>query len=143
MKYFEMKGDIFKQDISNRYIVHCISSDLELGAGIAKLINKKYNMRDKLLQFPAQRRYFQQVIIVDNVVNLITKENYYDKPVYRSLKVCLLEMRRICLAYNIRSFIMPKIGTNLDKLDWDIVKGYIHQVFEHTDFNIIICDKKM
>jgi hypothetical protein len=34
---------------------------------------------------------------------------------------------------------MPAIGCGLDRLNWDIVKYYIRQVFADTDIEILVC----
>jgi len=48
----EEKRDLFT--VSNDYaLVHCISADFKLGAGIAKEFDKKFNARQKLFKvFP-------------------------------------------------------------------------------------------
>ena len=54
MKYLEIRDDLFKYD-KEYYLVHCISRDFALGAGIAKEFNKRYSMREKLFlsyQYP-------------------------------------------------------------------------------------------
>ena len=40
MKYLEIRDDLFKYD-KEYYLVHCISRDFALGAGIAKEFDKK------------------------------------------------------------------------------------------------------
>ena len=52
----ERKQDLFK--MSNDYfLVHCISADFALGAGIAKDFNEKFNIKDKLMQRHGNLRF--------------------------------------------------------------------------------------
>lgn len=75
MKFTEKRMNLF--DVSDKYyLVHCISADLALGAGIAVEFNKRFNLREKLKEIPKEHRYFQQVVLIDKVFNLITKERY-------------------------------------------------------------------
>ena len=46
MIYHEEKLNLFSIDDSY-YIVYCISADFALGAGIAKEIDKRFNIRSK------------------------------------------------------------------------------------------------
>lgn len=98
----------------------------------------------------------QKCIRVDNVFNLITKDKYWEKPTYDSLREALLEMKETiegklyCNEYykviddrlvdkNINKLVMPKIGCGLDKLSWDKVESMIKEIFEDLNIEIIIC----
>jgi hypothetical protein len=98
----------------------------------------------------------QKCIKVDNVFNLITKDKYWEKPTYDSLREALLEMKKniknklACNEYykviddrlvdkNINKLVMPKIGCGLDKLSWDKVESMIKEIFEDLNIEIIIC----
>lgn len=48
MIYTEKNGDLFSAS-REYYLAHCISGDYALGAGIAKIFNKVYDMKNKLL----------------------------------------------------------------------------------------------
>ena len=56
-------------------IVHCVTADFSCGAGIAKELNERCNLKEK---FEAQ--HFSTDIVgscvkIDNVFNLLTKQN--------------------------------------------------------------------
>ena len=98
----------------------------------------------------------QKCIRIDNVFNLITKEKYWEKPTYDSLKEALLEMkedikRKLAsneyykviddrlVDKNINKLVMPKIGCGLDKLSWEKVEPMIKEIFEDLDIEIKVC----
>ena len=156
MKFQKLNKDLF--DVKNCYYAHCISRDYALGAGIAVTFNKKYNIRNtlKLMAKDYPETLKQKCIRVDNVFNLITKDKYWQKPTYLSLKEALIEMkesieRRIesneyykkvderLVDNNIYKLVMPKIGCGLDKLSWDKVEPMIKEIFNDLDIEIIIC----
>lgn len=139
MTLVEKQGNLFNAP-QGYYLAHCISNDFSLGAGIAKTFDEQYNMKFKLFRDYGDggARYVGQALLIDNVFNLVTKENYYDKPTYENLCAALQDMKRFCESINITKLAMPKIGCGLDKLDWDFVKNYIEDTFYDTDIEIVI-----
>ena len=110
------------------YFAHCISGDFALGAGIAVKFNELYNMRKKLKN-TVDYIHDNCAILIDNVFNLVTKRKYYHKPTYASLRESLEDMIETIETLEIEKIAMPMIGCGLDKLDWDIVKEIIEDVF--------------
>ena len=47
MQYQEKQQDLFATP-PEYYLVHCISADFAMGAGIAVQFNRQFSMRDKL-----------------------------------------------------------------------------------------------
>ena len=84
MTYKEEKRDLFSVS-DDYYLAHCISADFALGKGIAVEFNKRFDMRQKLKdEFPDfiedyMHRYKLdgECILIDKVLNLVTKERYY------------------------------------------------------------------
>jgi len=120
------------------YFAHCISGDFALGAGIAVKFNELYNMRKKLKNTVD---YIPDncAILIDNVFNLVTKRKCYHKPTYASLRESLEDMIETIETLEIEKIAMPQIGCGLDKLDWNIVKEIIEDVFEDIDIEILVC----
>ncbi len=128
------------------YLAHCISADFALGAGIAVLFCRKFDMRNKLrAKYP---NYLNKYIINDykgecilegRTFNLITKERCFHKPTYESLRMSLGKMRDICLELGITKLAMPKIGCGIDGLSWSTVSTMIQDVFKDTEIEIIVC----
>lgn len=143
MNYMEMTGDLFTVP-QGYYLAHCISGDFSLGAGIAKQFDEVYNMRFKLFRdypFEVNEKYgyVGKALLVDNVFNLVTKPRHYHHPNYDTLLDTIIDMRDQCENLNITKLAMPKIGSGLDRLDWEKVKEIIQDVFDDSDIEILIC----
>lgn len=143
----EEQRDLFT--VPTDYIlVHCISADLAMGAGIAKEFTKR-GVKAQL-----QRKY-QNVEVGDCLVShatdwdvelsLVTKEKYWQKPTYETMRMALEDAEFLCCegAMNDENvkFAMPRIGCGLDRLQWDKVKAIIEEVFADTDVEILVCVK--
>lgn len=145
MIYKEEKKDLFK--VSDRYhLVHCISADFALGAGIAATFNRKYDLRstlkgnypDYIMNWIRESKSYD-CLQEGNVFNLVTKTRYYNKPTYSSITGSLVKLRDICIRQNIKYLAMPKIGCGLDRLMWDRVSWIIKDTFADTDIEILVC----
>ena len=138
MIYKEELKDLFSVP-NNYYLAHCISSDYALGAGIAVEFNKRFNMRKKLQEKHHSKWEYGECVLIERILNLITKEKYWHKPTYKSITEALTNMKEICLANNINKIAMPIIGCGLDRLKWEKVSEIIQQVFKDTDIEILVC----
>jgi len=122
------------------YFAHCISGDFALGAGIAVQFDNLYNMRKKLKSFYDMGIYEDNdALLIDNVFNLVTKRKAFHKPTYDSLREALEDMADQIEELEIEKLAMPLIGCGLDRLDWNLVKPIIEEVFEDIDIEIIVC----
>ena len=143
MRLVEEKRDLF--DVSeDYYLAHCISADFALGAGIAKELNKRYNMRTELNSIygtSSIKDNLGKALLVGRTFNLVTKERYWHKPTYASLRTTLVDMRMQVLSMQIKKLAMPLIGCGLDKLQWEKVKTLIEEIFSDDDLEIIVCRK--
>lgn len=131
----EIKEDIFENLMPTDIIAHCISKDCALGAGIAKNIEKRFNIREDLKNI-LKINPSATCILHKNVINLITKEKYYNKPTLNSLHTALEKMYILCKKNNIKKVKMPRIGCGLDKLQWADVKKIIESIFNNEDIII-------
>jgi hypothetical protein len=145
MIYKEEIRDLFSVP-KDYYLAHCISADYALGAGIAVEFNKRFDMRRKLhSNVPDYWEYMKlynlqgECILIERVLNLVTKEKYFHKPTYKSMKQALNMMKKVCIANHITKIAMPIIGCGLDRLKWDKVSNIIKNVFEDTDIEILVC----
>lgn len=145
MKYEEITADLFSMP-EEYCLAHCISADFAMGKGIAVLFNKNFDMKNKLKE--RRPNYLSEwtaagkisdCIKIDRVFNLITKERYYHKPTYETLRGSLFKMKELCVCGGIEKVAMPLIGCGLDLLQWDKVSGIIKEVFEDTDIEIVVC----
>lgn len=155
MIYREEERDLFTLD-SSCVLAHCISSDYALGAGIANVFNRKYGVRDALLAFSSvsdswNGRGHCECVYSHRagdgtggwlVANLVTKEKYWHKPSYDTVRQALEDMKSILITssvLNLNRIGMPLIGCGLDGLQWEKVSEIIRDVFADTDFEILVC----
>ena len=147
MKFTEEKRDLFSVDDNEYYLVQCISADYAMAAGIAVDFNKKYDIKNIMMDHPENviSSYDKSCLLVNNkVFNLVTKKNYYQKPTYKSLRNALLQMKIILLnnpeIIDKYKLAMPRIGCGLDKLEWEKVSQIIQEVFQDTNVEILVCN---
>lgn len=143
MMFIEVHQDLFT--VPKDYcLVHCISADFALGAGIAKEFAKR-GVKEYLLNYSlvTERKVGKCIVTFETgwraEFNLITKEKYWQKPTYDSLKAALKEARVFCLPCSNIKLAMPRIGCGLDRLQWCKVKQIIEEVFSDTDVEILVC----
>lgn len=141
-----MNISVINQDLftvpQGYYLAHCISADFSLGAGIAADFDRVYDMKSKLFKFFWGYEFDGgEALVVDNVYNLVTKERYWNKPTYETLRAALVSMKNDCKNNLVTKIAMPKIGCGLDRLDWDQVEEIIQEVFDDTDVEILVCMK--
>jgi O-acetyl-ADP-ribose deacetylase (regulator of RNase III) len=146
MIYQEKQKDLFNYYDKGYYLVHCISADFALGAGIAKEFEKRFHLREELINILGKNWYekdFQGSAAYihkgKNVIDLITKKRYYQKPTMESMKTALIKMKKICEKFSIEKIAMPKIGCGLDRLNWINVSEIIKDVFDDTSIEIVVC----
>lgn len=146
MIYREEIRDLFTVP-DDYYLAHCISADFGMGAGIVVEFNKRFDLKNKMIDKHGQNytTYFinsrkgGDCLIEGRVLNLITKERYYEKPSIITMDIALRAMKEISLKENIKKIAMPKIGAGLDRLDWNKVSELIQYRFKDTDIEILVC----
>lgn len=82
------------------------------------------------------------------VYNMFTKDRYWQKAgkgisyedYLNNLKESLQYVKSAMMQNNETKLAMPKIGCGLDRCKWEDVKRIICEVFEDTDFEIVICE---
>ena len=131
--------DILQIDMNKYMIAHCISGDFTLGAGLAKKINEKYDMCNKLKDRFQYENGKYGAYLIDGIFNLVTKDTYKDKSTYDGLKKALEDMKVNLYYLNIKNIAIPKLGCGKDKLEWNVVEGMLHDVFDDMDINIEVC----
>ena len=135
--YQEVIGNVFDSKYS---IAHCVSADFKMSAGIARHFKRKFPtkyptdldhsytpLRPQWL--PERRRY---------LYHLVTKEKYFNKPTYSTLRASLERMRKHAENNSIPRISMPCIGTGLDQLDWDKVKLLIRETFCNSPVQVVV-----
>ena len=145
MIYKEEIRDLFSVP-DDYYLAHCISADFGMGKGIVVEFNKRFDMKNKLQEkYPDyvntwhKYKYNGDCILEGRVLNLITKERYFHRPTYESIRTALSEMQAVCWFNDIKKVAMPIIGCGLDRLEWSKVSSIIKEVFENDDMEILVC----
>lgn len=122
----ELYGDLFQSQYLNQpntAILHCVSADYALGAGIAAQIESRYHVRNILKS--TNRYQYPDCILVNGILNMVTKANYWNKPTYANFELALELVLNVCMQVGITTIIMPRIGCGLDKLDWEHCRNMI------------------
>lgn len=138
MKIEEMRQNLFDLNVKY-YLGHCISSDFAMGAGIAVEFEKRFNLRKEFAKYESNELKHPTCILQNAIFNLITKERYWHKPTYETLREALEEMRRLAILNDISYIGLPRIGAGLDQLEWAKVRQIIKTVFQEDDIDIVIC----
>lgn len=148
-----MTVEIVKKDLftvsDDYYLAQCISADFGMGKGIAVAFNEHFDMKHILqAKYPDYinmwhcKNEIGNCILEDRVLNLVTKERYWHKPSYVSLRYALRKMSFICDTKFIRKVAMPWIGCGLDKLEKEKVLAIIKEEFNRIgDMEILICEQ--
>ena len=139
MYILERRGDVFSAEDEGVFFAHCISADFALGAGIAVEFNRRFDMRNKLRKrFPNGAPSNSCCIKIDNVLNLVTKKQYWEKPTEQSLGISLMAMAKLCRHHGVKNIAMPRIGCGIDGLQWERVREIISKVFANDDISITV-----
>ena len=142
MTLIEIPVDLFECKIEgkNFLYVQCGSADLALGAGIAAQFNKHFDVRNKARE-KKEEVYVGKCIITHPgpVATLITKEKYWKKPDYNTLRLALIALKKETIEKRTEMLIMPHIGCGLDRLDWGKVKDVLWDTFKDMNICIIVC----
>ena len=143
----EIKANLF-DFTDSEMVAHCISGDYTLGAGIAKEMERKYNLRYNLYlqhDIPTGRRYDRKMlghaIRVGNIYNLITKGRFHDGASYDYLRTSLEDVRDDMLVRDEERIYIPRLGCGRDRLDWMEVERILTEVFENTPIEVFVCVK--
>lgn len=148
MNIQEINKDLFTFDFlekidqnENFALAHCVSRDLKMGKGIAVLFKEKFG---KVNELKSQNKKVGQVaslvVLKDkrpfHVFYLVTKEKYFGKPTYETFTNSIQQLSLLLKENQISNLIIPRIGTGLDKLEWEKVKTILTK--ELSDVNIFV-----
>jgi len=142
-RMIQAKGNVLNAPADGP-IVHCISADLKLGAGVAKQIDEKFGTRRQLLtlypfglaeDFKNRRNL---CVATPRVLNLVTKEKYFFKPSYQTMSNAIQALYEYCMKNNITKLYMPRIGCGLDQLKWSLVEDIITEIFNDNHPNNVM-----
>jgi hypothetical protein len=146
MNLIEVVDDIFNSH-TDYYLAQCVSADCAMGITNSGIEIKclALSMRKR---FPDMPDYCSKLLpkVGDvllysgdrNVYNLVTKELYYLKPTYSTVRSALENLRKCIVADNVHNLAIPRLGSDMDKLNWVTVKSIISEVFFDIDVDIVV-----
>ena len=135
MQLYHRRGNVLDSDPSLP-ILHCISHDARLGAGVARELNQKLNFRNQIL---AVQRSMPGLVVTygqRTVLNLLTKWRYFDKPTLNNFKQALLALRNFVLLHNVQEIATVRLGTGLDRLALDDVLEALATIFYDVNVRV-------
>lgn len=133
---------VLAQSKPNCLLVHCISSDLAMGAGFAKAVRETTGR-------PSSSTSVGKAILQSDCLggvgyhlgHLVTKSCYWEKPppstYLSSLRSSLQDLMNQWKASRSRPpvIVCPKIGCGLDRMKWTDVK----LILEELDCDVHVC----
>lgn len=131
MKLVHINGDILNSP-AWMPIAHCVSLDGKMGAGLARTLQFKFNLRNDFLK--ADKCVGSVVALRRGdrfIVNMITKERYFHLPTATDFETSLQNVRKFMIFNNIRELAVPELGAGLDKLNLNLVISLIQKVFKY------------
>ena len=134
-----IKGNIFNSEYleqKDTMLLHCISSDYAMGYGFAKEIENRYHIRDYLMM--VGKHTCPDIIPVDNIINIITTDNYWHRGTYEKFNVGLILAREYCHEKEITRLVMPAIGSGYSRLDWESCYKNIKYLIDEFDIDCIM-----
>lgn len=143
MIYTEEYGNLFS--LQTKYaLVHCIATDAEMGKGIAtQFVNLFPNMKKHLQNLDlhiGDAIPFRENDSTRLAINLVTKGiSRKDKPTRADFNRAIINLKELVIENNIKHLGLPRLGSGLDKLSWDISSKFIQETFRDVDVEIIVC----
>jgi O-acetyl-ADP-ribose deacetylase (regulator of RNase III) len=111
-------------------LVHCISADLAMGKGIAKIFKERFGGVDELRR---QHLAVGQVGVLTRdgrfIFYMVTKPRSFHKPARADFAAALAALAAACRERGVAQLAMPRIGCGLDGLDWPWVAGRVRDAF--------------
>lgn len=132
MQLYHLRGDVLKSD-PRLPILHCISYDARMSAGVARSLQRKYNFRNQILATPRSMPGLVVSYGQRTVLNLITKWRYFEKPTLENFELALLELRHLVVQNNIQEIATVRLGTGLDMLTLNEVLGKLYNIFHNVN----------
>ena len=138
LKYKEIEVDLFS---SKGCLAHSVSADFHMGIGVAKQVKTRYPTTYPKDVNHKRQPVFAQWIEGDrrNVVyHLVTKQRYFEKPTYESVKMSLQQMRTHADWSGVKRISLPRIGCGVDQLSWSEIRSLIKDVFKGSHVAITV-----
>ncbi|KAL1453425.1 hypothetical protein WDU94_007565 [Cyamophila willieti] len=143
----EVQGDLMAAPVEYSLAIG-VSEDFRMPSGLPAQFRTEFRRLDTLLD---QQVRVGEVACLEvkssapasappprHVFYLVTKRLAHQKPVLKSMRSCLDNLRRECTRRRVRCIAMPQLGSGPDRLDWRDVKPLIEQAFDGSDIQVLV-----
>lgn len=111
-------------------ITHCVSFCGRLGAGAARSIQDRYQIRDQFRSTPRSCVGLVPIQRGDRlIINLITKLHYRDKPTPKQMFQSLVLLRNFLLSNKISEIACTILGCGKDNFSYQLLLQYFNVIF--------------
>lgn len=134
----EVEGNLFEAT-DDFTLAHCVSEDFKMSQGIALEFRRRFGLVDELLR--QNKKITEIAYITSNdiqILYLITKQRYKDKPTLETTFLTLKNLRTFCQKQNITQLAMPRLGSGQDQLNCDQVRTMLRFIFRGSKIKILI-----
>lgn len=138
MQLIHIHGDILRCPPSMS-IAHCVSRDGKMGAGLARTLQNRFNLRGDFLQ--ARREVGGAVALRRGqrfIVNLITKDRFFHLPTAEHFEQSIHNLRKFIICNNLKHIAVPELGAGLDKMELNLVIKILKTVFKNDQIAIFM-----
>jgi hypothetical protein len=142
------KGDIVSAD--ETWKMHFVSADLRRSKGVALRLAEVFGPVDLrkggecVVGLVKMQRLAMKGGHVTHLLNLITKRKYFHKPAANperfltDIVTALRNLRDYCDKMHIRQLALPRVGSNLDRVNWRWTQQKLLEVFEDLDIELVV-----
>ena len=153
MTYREVQGDLLQMP-PNYVVAHNIDAgEVALGAGVALALCQKFpNLRAYCKEYAENNEHkvgltYRYTNGIHVVYNMYTKPHVYFNAIrgmtpqeyLTNQKNCLMDLRNQMLYHNETQLAIPRIACGLDRCQWHDIEQLLHEVFDETDIEIVVC----
>ena len=134
------EGSIIQQPIS---IGHCKSADARKNKSFADLLSHRISgLRStcrKAKHFMGQVYPFSDSTRERFIYKLVTKQRFCDKPKLSTLSKTIEAMKIHASTNGVSTIALPKLGCELDQMNWQQVVKILRDIFAYADVQIVLC----
>jgi hypothetical protein len=135
-------GDLVSAD--EMFKMHFVSADMKRSKGIALRLAEVFGP-----VAPSQNQneigaIQQQQKDGKNLLNLVTKRRYFHKPAANperflaNIVTALVSLREYCKDTVIRRIALPRVGSNLDRVNWHWTQRKLLEIFADVDIELVV-----
>jgi hypothetical protein len=133
-------GDLVSAD--EMFKMHFVSADMKRSKGVALRLAKVFGPvpQDQNEIGSIQRQQKDGAFLL----NLVTKRRYFHKPAANperflaNIVAALVSLREYCKDKIIRRLALPRVGSNLDRVNWRWTQRKLLEIFAGVDIELVV-----